>query len=235
VEEVVKRNGGPEAPTATTTTPAGPGLVRPGDEGPEVQSLQQRLAQLGYRPGTADGHFGPATALAVMAFQKHEGLSPDSIVGPEVRNRLEAPTGAGPRDPAAGPRLQVDLDRQIAFFTDGGGAVSVINVSSGSGEEYVDAGGTTDVAYTPTGDYSVIRVVDGLDVAPLGTLYRPLYFVAGWAVHGSPSVPGYPASHGCVRASNADQDFLFPLMPLGSPISVYGTSRGSPDRAAPGF
>jgi lipoprotein-anchoring transpeptidase ErfK/SrfK len=53
-------------------------------------------------------------------------------------------------------------------------------------------------------------VVDGLDEAPLGTLYRPLYFVGGWAVHGSPSVPGYPASHGCVRTADADQDFLFP-------------------------
>ena len=54
-------------------------------------------------------------------------------------------------------------------------------------------------------------------------------------MHGSPSVPGYPASHGCVRTANADQDFLVPQMPIGSPISIYGTSRGSPEGAAPGF
>ena len=37
-----------------------------------------------------------------------------------------------------------------------------------------------------------------------------MYFFKGWAIHGSPSVPAYPASHGCVRISNADADWLFP-------------------------
>ena len=30
-------------------------------------------------------------------------------------------------------------------------------------------------------------------------LWYPLYFKGGFAIHGYPSVPAYPASHGCVR------------------------------------
>ena len=43
------------------------------------------------------------------------------------------------------------------------------------------------------------RRVTGWRHAPLGLLYNPVYFNGGIAVHGAPSVPNYPASHGCVR------------------------------------
>ena len=46
--------------------------------------------------------------------------------------------------------------------------------------------------------------IDGWRDAPLGMLWRPKYFNGGIAVHGAPSVPPYPASHGCVRMRNAD-------------------------------
>jgi lipoprotein-anchoring transpeptidase ErfK/SrfK len=39
-------------------------------------------------------------------------------------------------------------------------------------------------------------------------------------------VPPYPASHGCVRLSNAAMDFFWNqyLAPIGSPVWVYGVS-----------
>jgi N-acetylmuramoyl-L-alanine amidase len=131
--------------------------------------------------------------------------------------------------------VEVDLDRQIAFVIDGPGTTTIIGVSSGSGRQYTDSDGNTAVAYTPTGPFTVEEKDDGPVEAPLGTLYRPLYFHQGWAVHGSSSVPGYPASHGCVRVSDDDQDFLFPIIPVGAPIEVYGTSPGDPDQGSPGF
>ena len=219
----------------TATTAADPGILKPGSSGPQVQALQQRLTQLGYRPGPVDGSYGSDTASAVLAFEKREGLGRDGTAGPEVLGRLQAPTGAGPRSSAAGPRVEVDLDRQVAFVLDGAGTVTTINISSGSGQEYTDPDGSTQVAYTPTGDFSVYEKDDGNVEAPLGTLYKPLYFKEGWAMHGSPSVPAYPASHGCVRVSDDDQDFVFPLIPVGGQISVYGTSLGDPSRGAPGF
>jgi L,D-transpeptidase catalytic domain len=58
----------------------------------------------------------------------------------------------------------------------------------------------------------------------LGTLHNPMYFYKGWAIHGSPRVPAYAASHGCVRISNADADWLFPLVPIGTPVVIYDTT-----------
>ncbi len=206
-----------------------------GDEGPEVQAIQDRLTELGYRPGAADGTYGAATASAVLAFQKAEGLQRDGQAGPAVVTRLDSPQATGPESDAAGPRVEVDLDRQIAFYIAGSGAVTTINISSGSGREYDKPDGGTAVAYTPTGDYAIERRVDGLREAPLGSLYYPLYFTGGWAIHGSSSVPAYPASHGCVRTANEDQDFLFAALADGDAIEIYGTSEGAPDDGEAGF
>ena len=81
----------------------------------------------------------------------------------------------------------------------------------------------------------MVRRIDGIREAPLGSLYRPLYFHLGWAVHGSTSVPGYPASHGCVRTSYADQDFIFETIDDGALVILYGRSPGTAADGEPGF
>ena len=48
---------------------------------------------------------------------------------------------------------------------------------------------------TPLGTWHVYRKVGGFD----WVLYYPSYFLRGFAVHGYPDVPPYPASHGCAR------------------------------------
>lgn len=201
----------------------------------QVLKMQQRLVELGYRPGTPDGRYGIQTSSALLAFQKREGLPRNSEVTPEVLARLDKPKGAGPRNSRSGPRVEIDLDRQILFFVSKTGQVTTINTSTGSGETYTEADGSESVAYTPTGSFEVYRRVDGPDEAPLGTLYRPLYFHQGWAIHGSPVVPAYPASHGCARTADWDQDFLYPLLPNGSPVVIYGHSLGAPGKGDPGF
>jgi N-acetylmuramoyl-L-alanine amidase len=210
-------------------------VLRPGSRGPAVRELQRRLAQLGYRPGSADGAYGAQTASAVMAFEKHEGLGRDGVAGPQARGGLRDPQGAGPRRKGPVPRIEVDLDRQIAFVVSRNGRVTILNVSTGSGETYDVSGGGTAVAYTPTGRFTVYRKVDGIVEAPLGSLYKPLYFDEGWAVHGAASVPGYPASHGCVRTSDTDQDFVSRTLSKGSAVFVYGKSLGEPGQGRPGF
>jgi peptidoglycan hydrolase-like protein with peptidoglycan-binding domain len=199
-----------------------------------VALLQLRLAELGYRPGNGDGHYGAATASAVMAFQKREGLARDGIAGSEVLGRLANPTGAGARNPSGPRHLEIDLDRQIGLFVADDGTTTTINISSGNGASYVNP--KTKVrsrAITPIGEFAVYRKVDGTEKAPLGTLYRPAYFKGGWAVHGSPSVPGYPASHGCVRTANADQDWLFPQLVKGTPVIIYRGPPQAPVTTAP--
>jgi len=64
--------------------PAYPGSpLRQGSTGSDVETLQQRLNDLGY--GIAvDGNFGPGTQGAVVDFQGKNGLGNDGVVGPQT-------------------------------------------------------------------------------------------------------------------------------------------------------
>ena len=64
-------------------------VLRVGNQGNEVRSVQQRLQILGYYRGDIDGVYGPITEQAVRAFQKDQGLDPDGIVGAMTLNTLQ--------------------------------------------------------------------------------------------------------------------------------------------------
>ena len=87
---------------------------------------------------------------------------------------------------------------------------------------YVRKDGSTAIARTPRGTFRVGYVVDGRDEGFLGEMWRPRYFNGGYAVHGSPSIPAHPASHGCARVSNAAMDMIWGQnhMPKGSTVLV---------------
>lgn len=55
--------------------------LRIGDSGSPVRSMQQRLIDLKYLAGGADGIFGPSTFLALQAFQTNNKLQSDGIAG----------------------------------------------------------------------------------------------------------------------------------------------------------
>ena len=85
---------------AATPTPAptiAPALntLRQGDRGNEVVSLQQRLIQLGFLTGKADGSYGIATASAGVAFQKANGLVRDGVAGGKTLEKLYSPQAVG--------------------------------------------------------------------------------------------------------------------------------------------
>ena len=210
-------------PTTTTTAPPAPeddGKLELGEGGPAVAALQQRLVDLGYWMGEPDGTYGQLTRQAVMAFQKVEGLSRDGVAGPVTQERL---TSAGRPSPRGGGGIEIDLERQVIFVVSGGRVTWTLNTSTGNGEAYTSSTGGEAQAVTPPGEFRVEREIDGLREAPLGTLYRPKYFNGGIAVHGSGSIPAFPASHGCARVTNAAMDLLWSsgAMPIGTPVSVY--------------
>ena len=195
--------------TTTTTAPEPVGL-RSGAEGPEVLALQQRLGELGFWLGTADATYGSLTVQAVMAFQKANGLSRDGIAGPATLAALETATRPAPRLLTDG--IEIDLERQLLLVVRGGQVHYALNTSTGrSGWR------------TPAGDFTVVRQIDGMRQAPLGDLWRPKYFNGGIAIHGSPSIPGQPASHGCARVSFAAMDMLWAeaLAEVGARVVVY--------------
>lgn len=57
-------------------------LLRLNDRGEAVKELQAKLGLV------ADGHFGPKTQSAVIAFQQKNGLTADGIVGPGTMAKL---------------------------------------------------------------------------------------------------------------------------------------------------
>jgi hypothetical protein len=197
-------------------------VFRAGDQGPGVASLQQRLLNAGYWLPAADGVFGSTTTQAVYAFQKANGLPRDGDIGPEDQAALDSGARAAPVS-TSGDLVEVDKARQLLFVIRSGRMVWTFNTSTGSNGSYT-SGGVTYRAITPEGHFTFLRQVDGVRTSHLGQLFRPKYFTnAGHAIHGSPSIPPYPASHGCVRLSNPAINFIWDagLAPLGSPIWVH--------------
>ena len=78
-------------PVVTTTTgTAGDGyeftqFLSLGSQGTEVAELQKRLGELGYFSASDTGYFGPATKIAVEAFQSANGIARVGYVGPSTR------------------------------------------------------------------------------------------------------------------------------------------------------
>lgn len=196
-------------PTTTTTTVPPPPSYRQGDEGPEVLALQERLISLGFWLPGADGSFGQVTAQAVMAFQKSAGLGRDGIAGPQTLAALATASPMTARE--GGDHIEIDLARQLMIIVRDG-QTRVFNTSTGR------AGWRT-----PPGRFTITREIDGVRKAPLGDLYRPKYFNQGIALHGSPSIPAHPASHGCTRLHDAAVDFIWAngQAPIGTPVWVY--------------
>ncbi|HZH75347.1 MAG TPA: peptidoglycan-binding protein [Archangium sp.] len=85
---------------ATSAPSGGSGpTLKQGQSGAPVSALQNRLNQLGFNVGAADGQFGPKTDAAVKAFQKANGLVADGVVGPRTWNKLGITVSGTPSTP----------------------------------------------------------------------------------------------------------------------------------------
>lgn len=208
--------------TAAVATVGAAGLATPasaatrrslkfGSKGSDVKALQVKLRACGYWHAGSDGLYGTTTEQAVMAVQKVYRLDRDGVVGPatwKVIDRLIRP-GAKTK---SGNVCEINLEKQTMMFVVGGKVKWVFNTSTGA------AGWRT-----PKGRYTFFRQINGMRNAPLGQLWRPKYFNGGIAIHGAKSIPGYTASHGCARLSNAAINYVWSanLAPIGSKVWVY--------------
>jgi peptidoglycan hydrolase-like protein with peptidoglycan-binding domain len=59
-------------------------VLKLNSHGDDVAKWQQFLLDAGFKPGIADGFFGPATETATIAFQRKRGLTADGVVGNET-------------------------------------------------------------------------------------------------------------------------------------------------------
>jgi N-acetylmuramoyl-L-alanine amidase len=193
---------------------------RIGSRGADVLAFEKRLAGLHYDVGRIDGLYDNSTFHSVIAFQKVNGLARDGIAGPKTKAKLAHPVAPRLVQRRRGSYVEINLGRQTMVYARNGGIVRIFDVSSGSGRLYT-VDGQTRRAVTPTGNFHVTRKINAWRTSKLGRLYRPAYFYGGYAIHGSWSVPAYPASHGCVRVTIAAMDRLYNGMPVGLPVKVY--------------
>jgi len=112
----------------------------------------------------------------------------------------------------------IDLSDQTLYRFENGALTSTLPVSTGSGRPYTLHGRRFD-AQTPQGNFSIGAKIRGYRRSALGTLYYPSYFVGGFAIHGG-HLPGYPASHGCVRIPMGSALEFFAWAVPGTPVTV---------------
>ncbi len=205
---------------------AGPRGLAAGAKGPAVAALEGRLATLRFNPGKADGAYDGRLRMAVMAFQKQQGLPRTGGADPATLAKVAAAPLGAPMVASTEPnRVEIDLKRQIAQFWKDGRLLRVLAVSTGNGARYCvpkEKGGGCDTAITPGGSYRADRKIKGLRVSALGSLYDPVYFYGGIAIHGSPSIPATPASHGCVRVPMWESGWVHDTVAVGDPVYVVG-------------
>ncbi|MGI8806796.1 MAG: L,D-transpeptidase family protein [Acidimicrobiales bacterium] len=177
-----------KAPPAAATAAAAP--APPPPAGP--LEVEHKLASLGYDIATLDGDLDAQTKSAIIAFQKVHGLPRTGELNDALAAQIMATsTPPAPLAPNGEPnRVEVDLARQVLFLYQNGDLAKILAVSTG-----------TSATPTPTGTFRFNRFDPGWHTSRLGRLYNAEYFVGGYAVHGSLSVPVEPASHGCIRIS----------------------------------
>lgn len=197
-------------------------IIRLGTKGDDVRRLQQRLKDLKFDPGPIDGVYGGNTMMAVWAFQALVvGMSRDTIVDfvtPVLWDSMRGDVTITPRrQPGSPSHVEVYLPEQVMTVFKGTELQLVTHVSTGTGvtwceEVTIDPGeegnedGTEPIkegwcgeSVTPGGIYYFYNRRLGLRESKLGTMWNPVYFNYGIAVHGAMTVPKEPASHGCVR------------------------------------
>jgi hypothetical protein len=188
--------------------------LRPPD--PRIKVVQQRLVELGYLiPGDDDGRLGPATANAVLAFQKWERLGRTGLLDAQTKLRLTTASRPLPLSRGGpGKRAEILLDRQVALLINNGDVVRAIAVSTGKPS-----------TPTPPGDYRVYAKIPRWWSTPFREwLPWALPFVGGIAFHEFADVPVFPASHGCVRQSTTVAHWTYDFAAIGMPVKVIARS-----------
>jgi len=208
--------------TATTSTARI--KVKKRNTGPpnhaELKEAERRLSEMGYLTGRVDGTIDKDTRMGLITFQKWEGRKITARLTRSELNAIRDANAPEPKD-SGYKHVEVDLDRQVLLLIDSEGVVkTILPVSTGSGKRYKEKR-MSGLAYTPRGRFRIYGKMSGWRRSPLGLLYYPNYFSDGLAIHGNPSVPHAPRSHGCVRIPMFAAREISSQLPVGTIVLIY--------------
>lgn len=183
----------------------------------------------------------PEDVAAVDAFKKNGGKggflpAPESIKGPLT------PQNSG---------FVIDLDAQRGYFYQGSRLIAFTPIASGRRYYRTETGdytiGQKDLNHRSTsygnfvnakGGTMMSDVQEGFDPLPPGGRFEGSlmkYFLRLYH-NGAPTamglhrgvLPGYAASHGCIRLPGNMAEWFFTNIPLGTPVMVRGKENGMP-------
>ena len=234
-----------EVSVVTTTIPKVPldRRLKEGVEGDDVLRLQERLYALKFDPGPLDGVFGQATKQAVWAFEKLILKTPrkqaTGVVTPEMWDIMQSNVEVIPRRDADSPsHVEIYLPEQVMVVFKETEVMLITHISSGSNEPWceevtIDPGeegnntmkqikvGICGEAVTPPGIFYFYNRKQGTRESRLGSMYNPVYFNFGIAVHGAILVPLEPESHGCIRIPMSIARYFPALVAYGDRVYVF--------------
>lgn len=145
---------------------------------------------------------------SVIAFHKAYGRPRTTVFEAGDWKRLTRARVAV-RDRSAPLHIEIDKGRQILMQVKGGVPIMIIPISSGS------------TGNTPAGRHRIQWKGEWVPSLYGSLLYKSMAFQGTFAIHGYPSVPTTPASHGCVRVPMWIASTLYARSPVGTPVLVY--------------
>ncbi len=204
---------GPTAPAATATAQPGAFAWRWAGLPPDFTSLW------------TEGTENVITKGALMGFENGHGLPVDGLAGPQVWTALLGDAAAGRIDTS--PYTDVLVSKQVpetlTLFQDGSPVLANVSVNTGAPG-----------ADTADGTFPVFEHVQSSRMTgtnPNGTTYDDpnvpwaSFFNGGDALHGFVRASyGTPQSNGCVEMPVAVAGQVWPLTPIGTPVTVIGPS-----------
>ena len=202
---------GYDALTRELSTTLRPPNLALGTTSPAVTELARQLAALHYAVPSLSSTFGDDLVESVYAFQKVQNLDRTGAADATFWTRLDNPRIPQARYATPAAHIEIDKTHQVLYLVRNGKIALISPVSTAGIAGY----------YTPEGRFAIYRKVVGYDRSPLGVLLNPMYFTGGYAIHGNPSVPPYPASHGCVRVPMWVIPRLYESEPYGETVYAY--------------
>jgi len=183
--------------------------LRVGSRGPDVKLLLKELRRLRFRTPGLTTYYSSSVADAVMAFQKAYGLPRTYVFGPRDWRKLDKATVLTPRHSSTGTHIEISKPKQILMVVRNGSPLGIIHVSTGA------------TGNTPVGSHRILWKAYSAPTPYGGLLYWDMEFYPSFAMHAYPSVPPYPASHGCVRQPNWVAPWTYSMSYVGEAVYVY--------------
>lgn len=191
-----------------------------------VYDSQRIMKKFGIPGGPVDGYFGAQTARGLCAYRHIAGYAPNrNNVSSTLYNSLKSYNSKYAylqQIPARAHNGQTTYllahkHCQVMFYVEKGYYKRVMPISTGKvGKD------------TPNGNFWLRGTQKGWSCSTLypetcrtqtagrfaylsnyGNMYNKRWFTGAYLVHGSTSVPTYPASSGCIRVTVGDSDWMY--------------------------